>query len=141
MLTEIPRDPGAGKARRGTWAPTMHHTPEPEFRPFWSAMVCCPDCGKLLSAINHSIDANGQISPSLGHPTQYGPCGWHTNPRLIGWEPQNWPLPPIPKPETCALCSKVSHTLGSWAIANGGLQCAECFAGSAEGNADAGPGK
>lgn len=127
MLIEIPRIDGDRRNKRGVWVHVIHHTPEPEYRPYWSANVFCPDCGRVLSCQNHSIAANGQVSPSLGHPAQFPACGWHTNPRLIGWTPELWSLPPIPNPETCALCGKVSHTLGGWTIANGGLQCAECF--------------
>jgi hypothetical protein len=126
MLVEIPMRIGDDHYQTGTWHRFLAHTPEPEYRPFWSAMITCPECGKFLNAINHTISADGQISPSLGHPVEYPPCGWHTNPKLIGWE--QWPVPPIPNPETCEKCGFVAHTIGGWGTWNGGtgLLCAKC---------------
>ena len=126
MLIEIPPSAGA-KRKPGTYERVLHHTPEPEFRPYWSAIVWCPECGRPLSAGKHAIAPNGQISPSLGHPTSYPACGWHTSPRLLEWHPEQWGTPPTPKPETCAKCGRVSHTIGGWTICGAGLVCETCF--------------
>ena len=56
-------------------------------QPRWSAIVWCPACGRVLDARNHHIGADGQITPSLGHPASYPPCGWHVLPKLLGWSP------------------------------------------------------
>lgn len=126
MMTEIPMRTDNTTHRLGTWAHVLFHTPEPEYRPFWSAMICCPECGKYLNAVNHTISADGQITPSLGHPSEYGPCSWHTSPRLIGWFLR--PLPDIPAPATCARCGTVAHTIGGWGTWSGGtgIICEKC---------------
>ena len=122
MQFEIQRGKGRGK-----WQPILLHTPEPEYRAFWSAIVWCPDCGRPLNAVNHSIAPDGQIHPSLGHPTQYPPCGWHVHPKLIGWEQ-------LPVPETvpvfvCGRCGVQAHALGGWGTWSGpGDACAKCIA-------------
>lgn len=131
MLIEIPRR-GAGQSfEKGTWQRLLTHTPEPEYRPYWTAMICCPECGRKLYLALHKIAADGQVSPSVGHPAEYPPCPWHVTPRLIGWE--QWPTPPIPNPATCELCGKVSHTIGGWGTWSGGtgIICADCFKGRA----------
>lgn len=120
MLVEIPRGKG-----RGTWQRVLFHTPEPEYRPFWSAIVVCPECGKLLNAVNHTIAPDGQVTPSLGHPAEYPPCGWHTNPKLLGWE--QWPVPENGPAFVCARCGAQAHGLGGWGTWSGGGDiCAEC---------------
>lgn len=127
MLVEIPRGNSSDKRAPGTWWPVIEHTPEPEFRPYWSALVFCPDCRKPLTCKAHSIAQDGQVTPSLGHPVIWAACGWHVTPRLLGWEAHNWPLPPVSNPETCAKCGKVSHTIGGWGTWQGGIICHECF--------------
>ena len=137
MLVDIPRGEGAEKRKAGTWMLLLAHTPEPEYRAYWSAIVFCPDCWKPLSAVRHTIAENGQISPSLGHPTAYPPCGWHTNPRLLGWTPTEWGFPPQSNPETCAKCGTISHSIGGWGTWNGpGIICVQCFKEVLQGSAD-----
>jgi len=125
MLTDLPM--AHGRLTRGTWQRVLTHTPEPEFKPYWTAIVCCPDCGKLLTCCLHTIAPDGQISPSLGHPTSYPPCGWHTNPKLLDWAPLP-PTPPTPEISTCAKCGKQAHTIGGWGTwGNPGIICSTCF--------------
>src|ERR1035437_6734 len=127
MLTDIPMGIGDDHYQKGTWRRFLCHTPEPEYRPYWSAMVTCPECGKFLNCANHTISADGQISPSLGHPTEYPPCGWHTNPKLLGWE--QWPVPPIPEIETCERCGCQAHSIGGWGTWSKGIRliCPKCI--------------
>lgn len=132
MLVEIPRAVGSERFKPGTWWRWLAHTAEPEYRPYWTATICCPECGRLLNLALHTIEANGQVVPSVGHPPGYAPCGWHTNPRLIGWE--QWSVPEesaleTPPPETCERCGAQSHTLGGWGTWSGGsgLICQKCF--------------
>ena len=131
MIVEIPRCLSDDKYHKGTWTRFLAHTPEPEYRPYWSAMICCPECGRYLSLVLHSIDENGQVSPSVGHPAEYPPCTWHTSPKLLGWE--NWPLPPIPKLETCEICGIQSHSIAGWGTWSGGagIICGKCFSARA----------
>lgn len=119
-LADIPRGKG-----RGTWQPILFHTPEPEYRGFWSAIVFCPECNKPLSAVNHNITSDGQVTPSLGHPNSYPPCDWHPpSVKLIGWE--QWPVPET-QIYTCARCSVTSHNLGGWGTWSGdGDICSKC---------------
>jgi len=42
-------------------------------------------CGELL-ALDHDIDADGNVNPSLYHEPG---CGWHVFGTLEGWEPVN----------------------------------------------------
>ena len=128
MLVDIPRSRPDQKRAPGTWVHILQHTPEPEYRFYWSAMVWCPECGKPLSCINHTIADDGQITPSLGHPIEFPSCSWHVSPKLIGWAPKEWGTPETPSPETCARCGKVSHTIGGWGTwSQGGIICASCF--------------
>ena len=117
MLINIPRATDDTYHVKGTWQRVLFHTSEPEYRPFYSAMICCPECGEYLNLVNHTIASDGQVSPSVGHPKNTG-CPWHTNPRLIGWE--QWPLPEIPPIFTCERCGTTAHGLGGWGTWNGG---------------------
>lgn len=51
--------------------------------------VCCPDCGAhlMLSRENHTIAADGTLSPSLVCPNTRSACGWHVWGRLADWPP------------------------------------------------------
>lgn len=121
MQIDIPR--GKGK---GHWELILCD----EFgdNPHWSAIVWCPECGRPLSCVNHTIAADGTISPSLGHPTEYPACAWHTNPRLIGWE--NRQAPPKQPSVTCARCGAQSRQLSGWGSGYGfaGDICPNCVA-------------
>lgn len=127
MLIEIQKATGA--LVRGTWKHWQYLAPNADaYR--WTATICCPDCGKFLNLVNHTIAADGQVSPSVGHPDGYPACNWHTHPRLIGWEQlAAQPLPPAPPPETCQNCGTVSRVLGGWGTWSGGagLICADCI--------------
>lgn len=112
----------------GTWRPLMvlrddHYE--------WKAIIECPECGRYLAAVNHDIDADGQISPSLGHPTEYPPCGWHVNPCLNGWHPEQWQLPSVPKLTTCPRCNTTTARWlsgwGTWGGVTGDI-CLTCIA-------------
>ena len=96
-------------------------------QPHWGAMVRCPDCGRRLPLVNHSIGPDGQVSPSIGHPATYPPCGWHPTPRLVGWAP--CPPAPAPRPlcDPCVDCGVRARQLGGWGIASGGLRCPPCL--------------
>lgn len=127
-MIELLEAKSGNKRQPGTWVKVLAHTPEPEFKPFWTAVVNCPECGRMLNATLHSIAANGQISPSLGHPDSYPPCAWHVNPRLMGWTPNEWPLPETAPLETCERCKKQAHSIGGWGTWSGGrgIICSEC---------------
>lgn len=49
-----------------------------------SAKVRCGN-GHLASLDDHTIAADGTVSPSLDCPE--GGCGWHVHARLVGWKP------------------------------------------------------
>lgn len=111
---------------RGHWAPVL--VGEDIGKPRWSATVCCPQCGRHLSLINHQIDARGDVFPSIGHPPEYMPCGWHPNAQLVGWDL----LPPPPQPlplSTCERCGRRQHSVGAWGVGWGfKLVCKDCIA-------------
>lgn len=122
MQIEIP----CGKGK-GHWALVLFD--EYGDKPHWSAIVWCPECGKPLNCVRHTIADNGQITPSLGHPTEYPPCPWHTHPRLLGWEPKVDP-PPHPYCGECARCGTKTRQLSGWGRGWGvaGLVCPKCIA-------------
>ena len=95
-------------------------------RPRWSALLRCPECNERLSLINHTIDDQGRVFPSVGHPLNKT-CPWHTSPKLVGWAP--CPAAPEPRPleDPCATCGKRARQLGGWAVGPGGLMCPDCF--------------
>jgi hypothetical protein len=120
MQIEIPHGRGPGHWQRILVDELGDH-------PKWAAIVWCPECGRGLFARNHTIDGNGQITPSLGHPTEYPPCGWHTSPKLLDWAP----VPPTPGPRefnTCAGCGFKDRSLGGWGTWGDvvGLICPQC---------------
>lgn len=78
---------------RGCWAWIDRTTKE---RRWLSIYLRCPDCGILATlwrsfgdkSHGHQIDAQGNISPSVGcpHVIDGKPCGFHTQPtRLISF--------------------------------------------------------
>lgn len=56
---------------------------------FYFIEVCCPDCGVhlMLSKENHTIAADGTLSPSLVCPNHRDGCSWHVWGRLADWPP------------------------------------------------------
>jgi len=48
-----------------------------------SASFTCPTCGKLAVLIDHSIDVDGTVAPSVVCPTDG--CAFHDYVRLDGW--------------------------------------------------------
>ena len=122
VLVDIPKGHG-----RGHWQRVL--ADEYGDNPRWSAVVWCPDCGLGMSAINHTINANGQISPSLGHPTEYPSCGWHTHPRLIGWANDFPPTPIVRMASECECCHSKSRSISNWGMGWGyKLVCDKCIA-------------
>ena len=121
MLTDIPNGRGVGQWMRVLVDEFGDH-------PRWGAMVWCPTCAKPLAVVQHAIDANGCVSPSVGHPLTYPPCPWHPpGVKLLGWD-KNPPLPePLPFHE-CARCHAKDRQLGGWGTwSGGGIICPECF--------------
>lgn len=54
-----------------------------EWRKFQDkAVCCCPGCGNA-ARLNHDIDADGNVNPSLDCPTET--CSFHRMVRLEGW--------------------------------------------------------
>jgi hypothetical protein len=49
-------------------------------------IVACPDCGGLVSLVDHEILPDGSVKPSVGCPDIL--CKFHADVRLVGW-----PLP------------------------------------------------
>lgn len=98
-----------------------------EDAPFWSAIIWCPSCAKPLSLVRHAIADDGQVSPSVGHPDSYAPCGWHVTPKLLGWEVR--PAPTVPVIELCQRCGAKARMLGGWGTWSGGagLICPACI--------------
>lgn len=123
MLIEIPQGKG-----RGRWQRYLVNAPgNPDDGPrHWSALVWCPDCGRVLDARNHTTADSGQVSPSLGHPESYQPCGWHVHPLLLGWAPLP-EMPPLVALTSCANCSRQTRSLGGWGTwGNPGVICPGC---------------
>lgn len=115
---EIPEGKG-----RGHWAYFVvdHFGPAPRL----SAMVWCPECGKPITCARHTISDDGQVNPSLGHPTEYPPCAWHVNPKLVGWK--NTPQPVYPIIAKCDRCGQETRQLSGWTQCNVGLVCVKCW--------------
>jgi hypothetical protein len=121
MQTEIPEGKG-----RGHWQRVLLDAQGDS--PCWSAIIWCPDCGRILALQRgHAIATNGQITPSVGHPDEYPACPWHTHPRLLGWSVL--PTPPQYALETCEQCGAQSRSIGGWGTWSGGrgLICRTCF--------------
>lgn len=98
-------------------------------RPRWGAIVWCPQCGLPMLMHQHTVDIDGYVHPSLGHPPGYPQCQWHpTEPRLVGWHPE--PRLPDARPiEHCAKCGRGARHLSGWGTWNGpGLLCPPCIA-------------
>ena len=66
------------KGPNGSWFPV--NPPKPIRS---SAMVNCRDCGKTASLSDHTIAANGEVTPSLVCPTDG--CSFHEFVTLVGW--------------------------------------------------------
>ena len=49
-----------------------------------TASLSCPECGRVASLSDHTIDAAGNVSPSVVCP--YQGCTWHVFVKLEGWE-------------------------------------------------------
>jgi hypothetical protein len=49
-----------------------------------SALVCCPNCGKIGSLTKHTIDPDGRVFPSLVCP--FGNCDFHEFVKLADWK-------------------------------------------------------
>ena len=94
--------------------------------PRWSAMITCPTCGTHLPIYRHSISADGQVTPSVGHGAINPNCPWHVTPRLLGWAPCP-PAPPAHPEHVCARCGAKTRQLGGWGIGEGGLLCPKCM--------------
>lgn len=121
MLLELREGKG-----RGHWHRIL--LDEFEDAPKWGAVVWCPGCGKPMLMRDHTVDANDRVHPSLGHPLEYGECGWHTDPYLVGWNPVP-PIPVRPVIEHCGKCGRRARSLSGWGTWNGpGLLCPPCFA-------------
>jgi DNA-directed RNA polymerase subunit RPC12/RpoP len=106
---------------RGQWRRVL--LDEFTVQPRWSAIICCPDCGVLLPIPNHTIAADGQVSPSVGHPVTQ--CSWHVHPKLIGWNLAP-PLPSAYPDHECSRCGAKTKQLSGWSVSNG-LVCPACF--------------
>lgn len=94
--------------------------------PRWSAIICCPNCHTMLPIPNHTIAADGEVTPSVGHPIRE--CGWHVSPKLLGW--QGGRLAPGPRPfYECTGCKATTRQLNGWGVF-GGLKCPSCLPSS-----------
>ena len=85
MSVELPNGKGPGKWQRIIIDEFGDH-------PRWSAIIRCPECKVFLPIPNHTISADGQVTPSVGHDPKWPACSWHPTPKLIGWAP----CPPRP---------------------------------------------
>lgn len=95
--------------------------------PRWSALVWCPTCGQVMSLMNHTIGADGSVTPSIGHPSGAPACAWHPNARLLGWDRHPPEISPLPK-HRCEKCGKESRAIGGWGVGWGySLICKECI--------------
>ena len=120
MLVNIPEGKGPG-----TWQRMLadSYTDHPRY----TAMITCPVCNRYLYCYNHTIAADGQITPSVGHPHTYPPCTWHTFPKLLGWAPV--PAIPIYPLFHCGVCARTTRQLSGWGTFLGkDVICPECLA-------------
>jgi len=70
--------PDGGAWTKGRWRPWIASVfPGPVFKQ--TVALVCPKCDHLLSLVNHTITADGQVSPSVVCPHK---CGWHEFIRL-----------------------------------------------------------
>lgn len=120
MSVELPNGKGPGKWQRIIIDEFGDH-------PRWSAIIRCPECKVFLPIPNHTISADGQVTPSVGHDPKWPACSWHPTPKLIGWAP----CPPDPEPRPtfdCGRCGSKGRQLSGWGIAGGfPLVCPECM--------------
>ena len=58
------------------------HASKPAGKPT-SALMSCPECGKVCSLSGHTINPDGTVEPSLMCP--YDGCGYHDFVKLEGW--------------------------------------------------------
>lgn len=97
-----------------------------------SDVVFCPECGRGLSLINHSIAPDGTVTPSISHPESHRKadgslCSWHPTARLL--DRPNLPAPsPMPL-STCARGEAKSRSVDGWGSVGNftGIVCAKCF--------------
>ena len=76
VLTKMPTDATYHGAKPGEWKPAKL----PDGTP--SAVVGCADCGTWAALMDHTVDENGVVRPSIGCPS----CGWHVFATLKDWK-------------------------------------------------------
>jgi hypothetical protein len=76
MRVDLPKAARPGTTPPGHWSPLRDGGR-------WSASIACPQCGVLATLTDHSIAADGTVSPSVVCPTSG--CSWHVQARLLGW--------------------------------------------------------
>jgi hypothetical protein len=57
-----------------------------------SVLLLRCDCGKVIRMLDHRVDAEGLVSPSIWHDVPG--CGWHVMGRLEGWDHGEWSVTP-----------------------------------------------
>lgn len=70
-----------GRMRPGEWRPLIGSDG-------LSAMICCPECQKEATLTKHTIEANGEVRPSVVCPfgqVECPHCSFHVHATLVGW--------------------------------------------------------
>ena len=78
MQTLIQSTRRDGVMRKGEWRATDRNMTARR-----GAVVCCPGCGKICSLLDHTIDPDGTVTPSLDCPFEH--CGFHDYVKLADW--------------------------------------------------------
>ena len=65
MLVDIPRSRPDQKRAPGTWVHVLQHTPEPEYRFYWSAMVGALSAGNRCLALITPLPTMGKLPRRL----------------------------------------------------------------------------
>jgi predicted RNA-binding Zn-ribbon protein involved in translation (DUF1610 family) len=78
-MIEIPRA-ADDFSRWGTYRPARYKVIRSDEKQ--TALMACPECGKVFSLRDHQIDPNGVVSPSVVCAAN---CGFHDFVRLLNW--------------------------------------------------------
>lgn len=65
------------------WVHSLRGEPPRVVPHFDGANITCGGCGRGIALCNHTIAADGTVSPSVVCP--HPGCGWHVFLRLDGW--------------------------------------------------------
>lgn len=79
------RYPWNGEHKPGTWKGLQVPIEGQPGKYIRKASLTCPECGRVSSLSDHTIDLEGLVQPSVVCP--YEDCNFHEFIQLEGWDP------------------------------------------------------